>query len=87
MVSNVSEFGGQLPALHWWMTLNAPPALTMWSHTMAHSQNDNGPVFIAVNPGSLLATKMVKEGFGVAGKDIRIGAVLVETIRSGKDDL
>jgi NAD(P)-dependent dehydrogenase (short-subunit alcohol dehydrogenase family) len=49
-------------------------ALTMWSRTMAHSQMDNGLVFIAVNPGSLLATKMVKEGFGMAGNDIRIGA-------------
>ncbi|MBT8119889.1 MAG: SDR family NAD(P)-dependent oxidoreductase [Gammaproteobacteria bacterium] len=48
-------------------------AITMWSHSMALTRND-GPVFIAVNPGSLLATKMVKEGFGMAGKDIGIGA-------------
>ena len=48
-------------------------ALTMWSRAMAHAQKDGGPVFVAVNPGSLLATKMVKEGFGMAGKDIRIG--------------
>jgi hypothetical protein len=40
---------------------------------MAQAQQDKGPVFIAVNPGSLLATKMVKEGFGMAGKDIHIG--------------
>jgi len=49
-------------------------ALTMWSRTMADSQKENGLVFVAVNPGSLLATKMVKEGFGMAGKDIRIGS-------------
>ena len=49
-------------------------ALTMWSHTMADSQKANGLVFVAVNPGSLLATKMVKEGFGMAGKDIHIGS-------------
>jgi len=49
-------------------------AITIWSRAMAHSLKDTGPAFIAVNPGSLLATKMVKEGFGVAGKDIRIGA-------------
>lgn len=49
-------------------------ALTMWSRTMADSQPENGVVFVAVNPGSLLATKMVKEGFGMAGKDIHIGA-------------
>ena len=48
-------------------------ALTMWSAEMARAHSD-GPVFIAVNPGSLLASKMVKEGFGVAGNDIRIGA-------------
>ena len=49
-------------------------ALTMWSRTMARSLKSNGPVFIAVNPGSLLATKMVKEGFGMAGNDIHIGS-------------
>ncbi len=49
-------------------------ALTMWSRTLAESQKKNGLMVVAVNPGSLLATKMVKEGFGMAGKDIRIGA-------------
>jgi len=49
-------------------------ALTMWSHTMAHLHKDRALVFVAVNPGSLLATKMVKEGFGMAGNDIQIGA-------------
>ncbi len=49
-------------------------ALTMWSRAMALSHKDHGPVFIAVNPGSLLATKMVKEGFGMAGNDIHIGS-------------
>ena len=28
---------------------------------------------VSVNPGSLLATKMVKEGFGMAGSDMSIG--------------
>jgi len=49
-------------------------ALTIWSHTMAHLHNDRALIFVAVNPGSLLATKMVKEGFGMAGNDIQIGA-------------
>jgi len=31
-------------------------------------------VVVAVNPGSLLASKMVKEGFGIDGKDTAIGA-------------
>ena len=52
-------------------------AITMWSRHMALAFKENGPVFIAVNPGSLLGTKMVKEGFGVSGKDIRIGAEIL----------
>lgn len=49
-------------------------ALTMWSRSLALSLGNEGPVIVAVNPGSLLGTKMVREGFGTAGKDIRIGA-------------
>ncbi|TCD13889.1 SDR family NAD(P)-dependent oxidoreductase [Oricola cellulosilytica] len=48
-------------------------ALTAWSRAMAGREN-GGPIFVAVNPGSLLASKMVKEGFGIAGKDLGIGA-------------
>jgi len=46
--------------------------LTMWSRSLAEKL-PNGPAIIAVNPGSLLASKMVKEGFGVPGKDLGIG--------------
>ena len=49
-------------------------AIIMWSRVMADSLGDNGPMIVSVNPGSLLASKMVQEGFGVAGKDIGIGA-------------
>ena len=49
-------------------------ALTMWSLDMAQSLGEKGPAIIAVNPGSMLGSKMVKEGFGVAGKDISIGS-------------
>jgi len=59
-------------------------ALTMWSRHLALELGDNGPVIIAVNPGSLLASKMVKEGFGVAGKDLSIGANIL--IRAALDD-
>jgi NAD(P)-dependent dehydrogenase (short-subunit alcohol dehydrogenase family) len=52
-------------------------ALTMWSRSLALSLNGDGPAIIAVNPGSLLGTKMVKEGFGVAGSDIGIGAEIL----------
>lgn len=52
-------------------------AITMWSRSLALSLKNEGPVIIAINPGSLLGTKMVKEGFGVAGGDIRIGAKIL----------
>ena len=59
-------------------------ALTMWSCSMGLSLKEKGPAIIAVNPGSMLGTKMVKEGFGVAGKDIRIGADIL--IRAALSD-
>ncbi|MBT8470814.1 MAG: SDR family NAD(P)-dependent oxidoreductase [Deltaproteobacteria bacterium] len=49
-------------------------ALTMWSRSLALSLGEEGPAIIAVNPGSMLGSKMVKEAFGVPGGDIRIGA-------------
>lgn len=49
-------------------------ALTMWSRHLAQTLKNDGPAIIAVNPGSLLGTKMVKEAFGTAGSDIGIGA-------------
>lgn len=48
-------------------------ALTMWSRQLALSLPD-GPMVVAVNPASMLGSKMVQEGFGVAGGDLRIGA-------------
>ena len=49
-------------------------ALTMWTRALAGSLGDTGPLLVAVNPGSMLGTKMVKEAYGVAGADVRIGA-------------
>ncbi|WP_135078901.1 SDR family NAD(P)-dependent oxidoreductase [Terasakiella sp. SH-1] len=46
-------------------------AITMWTN---HLAGKVAPMVVSVNPGSLLASKMVKEGFGVEGSDIRIGA-------------
>ena len=48
-------------------------ALTMWSLAMAADFKESGVIFVAVNPGSLLATKMVQEGFGMEGKNIQTG--------------
>jgi len=49
-------------------------AITAWSRHMALGLGDGGPVIVAINPGSLLATKMVKQAYGMNGKDITIGA-------------
>ncbi|NHI00710.1 SDR family NAD(P)-dependent oxidoreductase [Oceanimonas sp. MB9] len=60
-------------------------ALTMWSRSMGLALKDKGPAIIAVNPGSLLGSKMVKEGFGVAGGDIGIGADILTQAALSKD--
>ncbi len=49
-------------------------AITMWTRVLADELGDKGPAIIAVNPGSMLGSKMVQEGFGVAGGDLNIGA-------------
>lgn len=49
-------------------------ALTMWSFEMAKELGANGPMIVAVNPASFLGSKMVKEAYGRAGQDLRIGA-------------
>jgi len=48
-------------------------AMTMWSTYWANNLRGTAQQIISVNPGSLLATKMVKEGFGVPGHNINIG--------------
>ena len=52
-------------------------ALIMWSRGMIASLGVQAPTIVSVNPGSLLGTKMVQEGFGIAGKDIQIGAEIL----------
>lgn len=58
-------------------------AITIWSAELAH-EHPKGPAFISINPGSLLATKMVKEGFGIEGKDLNIGADIL--VRAATED-
>lgn len=60
-------------------------ALTMWSNQLAAEFGANGPSVIAVNPGSFLGTKMVKEAYGTSGNDISIGAdILVRASTSAE---
>ena len=47
-------------------------AITLWTRELARRRPE-GPSLVSVNPGSYLASKMVEEGFGVAGRDLRIG--------------
>lgn len=55
-------------------------AITMWSRHLANQLGKNGPIIIAVNPASLLGTKMVKEGFNTSGNDISIGVNILTSL-------
>ena len=59
-------------------------ALTMWSYHLSQVLKGKGPAVIAVNPGSLLATSMVKTAYGIAGSDISKGADILA--RAALDD-
>ena len=50
-------------------------AITCWTNAMAKRLPDL--VFVSVNPASLLATKMVKEGFGIDGHDPQTGGEVI----------
>ncbi|MEX0367605.1 MAG: SDR family NAD(P)-dependent oxidoreductase [Ruegeria sp.] len=70
---NVDALAGGVPLADMDAYAQSKLAITIWTREWAKSLSD-GPVMVAVNPGSLLASKMVKEGFGVAGSDLSIGA-------------
>lgn len=58
-------------------------AITMWSAHLARQVGPDGPLVVAVNPASFLGSKMVKEAYGVPGKDLRVGAdILVRAVLS-----
>ena len=52
-------------------------ALTMWSFRLAQTVADRGPAVIALNPGSMLGTKMVQQAYGVPGASVSKGARVV----------
>jgi len=57
--------------------------LTMWSRHLACVQKDTDPVIIAVNPASFLGSNMVKDAYGIEGKDLQVGVdVLVRAALS-----
>jgi len=49
-------------------------AIAMWTRHLAAKWGADGPVLVAVNPASMLGSKMVKDAYGVDGGDLRIGA-------------
>ena len=55
-------------------------ALMSWTRYWSRQLGSEGPIMISVNPGSLLGTKMVKEGFGLEGKDVNIGADILVSL-------
>lgn len=57
-------------------------AITIWTRELAKELTD-GRVVVAVNPGSLLASKMVKEGYGISGNDLSIGADILREAALG----
>ncbi|WP_394202963.1 SDR family NAD(P)-dependent oxidoreductase [Shewanella waksmanii] len=60
-------------------------AITMWSHELAKTLGPKAPLIIAVNPASMLGSKMVKQAYGVSGGDLSIGAdILVSAALSEK---
>lgn len=59
-------------------------ALTMWNNQLAAEAGTSGPSFLAVNPGSFLGSKMVKEAYGMEGNDLSIGAEILA--RAAIDD-
>ncbi|WP_413701858.1 SDR family NAD(P)-dependent oxidoreductase [Psychromonas sp. KJ10-10] len=49
-------------------------AITMWSRQMSLILGKEGPIVVAINPKSLLGSKMVKQGYGIAGGNLQLGA-------------
>lgn len=55
--------------------------IAMWSKALS---TEFDQVIVAVNPASFLGTKMVKEAYGVEGKDLSIGADIIVEAAVGK---
>lgn len=49
-------------------------AITMWTHSLAVEAIAQNKVIVAVNPKSLLGSKMVKEAYGISGGSLSLGA-------------
>ncbi|MDN2662159.1 SDR family NAD(P)-dependent oxidoreductase [Psychromonas sp. 14N.309.X.WAT.B.A12] len=75
---NIDALLGKVDLDHMQAYSQSKLAIRLWSATF--SKTEGNPVCISVNPGSLLASKMVREGFGIAGSDLNIGADIITKI-------
>lgn len=60
-------------------------AITMWSRHMALNSKEKDLIIVAVNPGSFLSSKMVKEAYGIEGEDLAIGADILTRAALSKE--
>lgn len=54
-------------------------ALTMWSRRIGLELKSSGPMVVSINPKSFLGSKMVKDAYGIAGGDLKLGADILVT--------
>lgn len=80
-----AAFDGKKPMADGEAYAQSKLAITMWSAQLARSFGEEAPSFIAVNPASFLGSKMVKEAYGSEGKDIGIGAAILERAALSED--
>lgn len=62
-------------------------ALNAWTKALADKKRDKNITFLAVNPGSLIATKMVKEGFGFSERSVESGAKIITEMATSSTPL
>lgn len=73
-----AAFDGKKPITDGEAYAQSKLAITMWTAQLARTLGADAPVLIAVNPASFLGSKMVKEAYGSDGKDLGIGAAILE---------
>ncbi|WNJ19356.1 SDR family NAD(P)-dependent oxidoreductase [Pontibacter sp. G13] len=82
---NIASLFGQAPISEGAAYAQSKLALTMWTRHLAEQLGTSGPMVVSVNPGSLLGTNMVKEAYGMQGKDVRIGGNILVTAAIGPE--
>lgn len=80
---DIDALRGTQPLQHMEAYAQSKLAITLWNQAFGDA-HPGGPVSLAVNPASLLATRMVREGFGTSGNDLNIGVDIL--IRAAMSD-